>query len=930
MTTISPRRDYRIDVMKNYRATETPSMDCNPASIPIAGVPSRNRNPNLLASGGQRTARPTLPVAASRESTAVHRSSKCGALTRRRYRKPKKVLALTFQGAVLLIASLTALLLASPPVAFAADTTDSLLQKGLFEEEANHNLPEAIKAYEAVVAQTDQQRKLAATAIFRLGECYRKLGKTNDAATYYQRVVRDFADQELLVKFSRQLLGHGAASGSVSNGPAFEDRLRGVVRAADPEADRIRALTATFRDNPDLVNAPDSSLRTPLHEAAQQGQSRVVAFLLTNGAHLEVRDNNGGQTPLLVATRTGSKDVVEQLLRAKANPNTADAGGATPAHFAAHQAMRGILELLIQAGANVNARGHFRHDGNFADQTTPLHIAAGRGYRSVAELLIDSKADINARDSRGQTPLHTASILGQDPVCELLLKRGANINAADNSQRTPLHFAARQHFSIVEALLKESAEINARDSGGWTPLFLAVENRQVEIVQLLLKNKAEVNVTGRGETPLLIAVRLKAIDIAELLLEAGADVNARHTQGYSVINAAAEELRMLGVVLKFKPDLEAQNSNGYTPLLDAVANGRPETVKLLLEAGADPNNAYLREGAPPLHFAASKGFTDIAALLLAHKADPNIVNAHGRTAFDNVGASTAGYFRPPPPLPAQFPGAPTASGQVPARVARAPSPDPVAADADKIRELLLKHGADTNIARRGAIAVTRNDRNDWVPSRWFSRETHPHNRFTLFELIASFYDSQVNANTTLVFPDLQRLRILRLGTNGANEEFQLNVAALLREGDCSKDIWLQWGDVVSIPEQEHRLNESWQGFESALIDSLTNCLRRTVHVVIKGKTNELTRGPQRMGMPLGKPGVAQFWLSQILYNSALLLSTSDTSRVKVYRTDPITKEKLELDFDFSRSPYPSDLWLRHGDVIEVPEKPAATAKADQP
>jgi ankyrin repeat protein len=552
----------------------------------------------------------------------------------------------------------------------------------------------------------------------------------------------------------------------------------------------------------------------------------------------------------------------------------------------------------------------------------------------VAELLIDSKADVNARDARGQTPLHMATILGQEPVCELLLKRGANINAADNSQRTPLHFAAKKHLSIVEVLLKEGAEINARDSKGWTPLFPAVEERQQQIVELLLKNKAEVNVTGSGETPLLVAVRLKATDIAELLLEAGADVNVRHAQGYSVINAAGEELRLLRVVLKFKPDLEARNSGGYTPLLEAVANGRLEAVKLLLEAGADPNNAYLREGATPLHLAASKGFTDIAALLLAHKADPNMVNAYGRTAFDNVGASTAGY---PQPLPALgIPGAPTVAGALPPRSVRPPhpnpavsNPNPAVSDADKLRELLLKHGADTNIARRGAIAVTRNDRNDWVPSRWFSRETHPHNRFTLFELIASFYDSQANPNTSLVFPDLQRLRILRLGTNGANEEFQLNVPALLREGDCSKDMWLQWGDVITIPEQEHRLNESWQGFDAALIDSLTNCLRRTVRIVIKGKTNELTRGPQRMGIPFGKPGGAQFWLSQILYNSALLLSTSDTSRVKVYRIDPITKEKLELTFDFSRSPYPSDLWLHDGDIIEVPEKSGATAKANQ-
>src|SRR5436190_9683202 len=80
------------------------------------------------------------------------------------------------------------------------------LQKGLFEEEANHNLGAAIQAYQAVVEQFNKDRKLAATAIFRLGECYRKQGATNEAAVEYQRVLREFGDQTELVALSRAYL----------------------------------------------------------------------------------------------------------------------------------------------------------------------------------------------------------------------------------------------------------------------------------------------------------------------------------------------------------------------------------------------------------------------------------------------------------------------------------------------------------------------------------------------------------------------------------------------------------------------------------------------------------------------------------------------------------------------------------------------------
>src|SRR6266478_5106757 len=80
-----------------------------------------------------------------------------------------------------------------------ADALTQSLQRGLFEEEANHNLDAAIKAYESVISQSEEQRKVVATALFRLGECYRKLGKTNDANAQYQRILRDFSEQEQLV-----------------------------------------------------------------------------------------------------------------------------------------------------------------------------------------------------------------------------------------------------------------------------------------------------------------------------------------------------------------------------------------------------------------------------------------------------------------------------------------------------------------------------------------------------------------------------------------------------------------------------------------------------------------------------------------------------------------------------------------------------------
>src|SRR5216117_2688484 len=99
----------------------------------------------------------------------------------------------------------------------ATNDLSAALQRGLFEEEANHNLDAAIQAYQSVINQYDKDRKLAATAIFRLGESYRKQGKTNEATAQYERVLREFADQSTLADLSRNYLGVRAG---------FSERMR--------------------------------------------------------------------------------------------------------------------------------------------------------------------------------------------------------------------------------------------------------------------------------------------------------------------------------------------------------------------------------------------------------------------------------------------------------------------------------------------------------------------------------------------------------------------------------------------------------------------------------------------------------------------------------------------------------------------------------
>jgi tetratricopeptide (TPR) repeat protein len=144
------------------------------------------------------------------------------------------------------LASLLLCVFALMPLNLRAATNDltAALQKGLFEEEANRNLDGAISNYQALATQFDQDRQIAATAIFRLGECYRKLGQTNAAVVQYERIVREFSDQKTLETLSQQnLTGLGTTPQASSPSAIAAESMAKMAQAAGLEAEAAALKT---------------------------------------------------------------------------------------------------------------------------------------------------------------------------------------------------------------------------------------------------------------------------------------------------------------------------------------------------------------------------------------------------------------------------------------------------------------------------------------------------------------------------------------------------------------------------------------------------------------------------------------------------------------------------------------------------------------
>jgi DNA-binding beta-propeller fold protein YncE len=142
----------------------------------------------------------------------------------------------------------------------AADTeANTPFERGLLEEEANHQLEAAIASYQQAVAYLVTNKQMLATAVFRMGECYRKLGKLNEARMQYRRVVRDFPEQTELIQLSQQVIGDatnpaptyvlsfGNSNPNPSNNLAFPGGLAvdasGNVYVTDTKHSRIQKFT---------------------------------------------------------------------------------------------------------------------------------------------------------------------------------------------------------------------------------------------------------------------------------------------------------------------------------------------------------------------------------------------------------------------------------------------------------------------------------------------------------------------------------------------------------------------------------------------------------------------------------------------------------------------------------------------------------------
>jgi hypothetical protein len=96
---------------------------------------------------------------------------------------------------------------------------------------------------------------------------------------------------------------------------------------------------------------------TPLHIVVRMRNPNWVGFLLSKGADPNVGDKNG-DTPLILASRTGFSEGVSRLLMYRALVDKTNRLGETALITAIQARQTGIVKLLLQAGADPDKADH--------------------------------------------------------------------------------------------------------------------------------------------------------------------------------------------------------------------------------------------------------------------------------------------------------------------------------------------------------------------------------------------------------------------------------------------------------------------------------------------------------------------------------------------------------------------------------------------
>ncbi|KAE8600760.1 hypothetical protein XENTR_v10013399 [Xenopus tropicalis] len=298
---------------------------------------------------------------------------------------------------------------------------------------------------------------------------------------------------------------------------AYTDRCSSVGHAARiGDAKSLRKLIKKGSS----VDVPDNRGWMPIHEAAFSKSTHCLQLLIhsaPSSSYIRAKTFEG-ETALHLAAKSGSVRCVQLLLQAGADPNEVTNEETTPLFLAVEGGHKEVVELLLKNKANINGP-------HSCSGWNPLHQASLMGRTDIILLLLENGVDKECEDDFGITPTFIASQYGKYESLNLLLLHGANSDCQAKDKATPLFIAAQEgHDKCVELLLSKGADPNlyCNDDNWQLPIHAAAQMGQSKTLDLLLPVTDSAGGVENGKvSPVYSAVYGGHKDCLEKLLMSG-------------------------------------------------------------------------------------------------------------------------------------------------------------------------------------------------------------------------------------------------------------------------------------------------------------------------------------------------------------------------------------------------------------------------